>query len=169
MVEYINLYEHDPECDWVATAKLDPEVDARLARMSHLRVAEIKVRMSPQVSREMRQHGAGLGDALAQASDSSNAATLAVELSMSRQPGFLRRGVGALCRRLAALDDPDVKIVKIKAREGDVGRDECIDLLEERVVAKYSSDDLEVHGSRYTQDSRWRALLRLHAGWRQQL
>jgi hypothetical protein len=167
--EYLNVYEPDEVGDFILTPKLDPRVVERLRRKDHLRVAEIKVKLTNEVTRVMRDSGMGLGEALVRAGRESETATLAVELNMSRQAGFLRGSVAALCAGLAALGGDDVKTVKIKAREGDVGQDEIIDMLEERITAKYSSDDLDVVGGRYTQDSRWRSLMRLHTGWRQDL
>lgn len=167
IAEYLNIYNHDAESDWQVDAKLDPAVEARLRRKSNVRSAQIKIRLSNQMTDLMREQGEGLGRALDRAGREAQAATLSVELSMSHNEGFLGQAVRSLVRRLseAADVDGDVKQLRLVAREGEHGQDETIDLLRHKLKKRYSSDDLEVERGRYTLDSRWRALMRVHAGW----
>lgn len=169
IAEYLNAYNHDAASDWQVEAKLDPTVEERVRRKSNVRSAQIKVRLSNQISAMMRDHGEGLGRALERAGREAQAATLSVDLSMSHDAGFLSQAVRSLARRLSAADEHDVKQVRLVAREGDAGQDEVIDLLRHRLKKRYSSDDLDVERGRYTLDSRWRALMRVHVGWVQEL
>lgn len=168
IAEYLNSYNQDPESDWLAEAMLDPTVEERVRRKSNVRAAQLTVRLSNAVNAVMREEGEALGRALERAGRESQAAVLSVELKMSHDEGFLAPMVRGLARRLSGLDDPAVKSVRLTAREGVEGQDETIDLLRHRIKTRYSSEDLDVEGGRYTLDSRWRALLRIHAGWSQQ-
>jgi hypothetical protein len=167
IAEYLSAFENDPESDWLVNAVLDPQVMARLRRKGNIRAAQFTVKLSNDVSAAMRDEGEALGSALDQAGRASEAAVMSLELKMSRSDGFLTRSVRSLMQRLASIDSDDIKSLKITAREGDVGNDEVIDLLRHKIKTRYSSEDLQVEGGRYTLDSRWRALMRIHAGWSQ--
>lgn len=165
MIEYLNEYDHDPESDWVITPKLDPSLEAKLVRKKHLRTAEIKVVASDAMTAELRRSNIPLASALEHAARASKSATISVQMSMSHDAGFLSGDVMRLARTLSEMRSDDVKSVRIRGRDEEFGRDEELDLLEERVVAKFSTRDLEIRHCRYTLASRQRALLALHAGW----
>ena len=167
IAEYLNAYSHDPTSDWQVQAILDSQVEARLRRKTHVRAAQLTVKLTNTVTSAMRDEGESLGTALERAGRASEAAVMSVELKMSHEAGFLSRGVQALLRRLADVEDSSVKALRITAREGESGADETIDLLRHKIRTRYSSEDLEVEGGRYTLDSRWRALMRIHTGWAQ--
>ena len=169
MVEYFNVYSPDDIGDWQIAAKLDPKVEQRLAKKTSLRAAQMTVKLTDEVTSAMRQGDVSLGGALAKAGQEAKSAVMSINLTMSHSSGFLADNVMAMFRRLGAIDTGDVRQLKIRSRQGEFGEDEAFDLLEQRILVKYSSADLTVSGNRYTRDSRWRALLRLHAGWIQNL
>lgn len=164
MIEYINTYEHDPDSDWVATPKIDPNLEETLLRKSNLRVARIKFRMTPAINSTLRKSGLGLGSALARTAAESHAVTLSVELNMSHNDGFLNRDVFALIRELAT-EDSDVLKLEVRGREGEVGQDETLNVLEQRIVSKFDTAHLEITNCRFTLRSRQQALLGVHGGW----
>lgn len=170
IVEYLNGFDHDPESDLQVEARLDHEAEVRLGRQGIISKVALKIRTSPQISALLRQHGGGLGDALERAARGSDAEYLDIELSVGRRRNSrLAAAALALTRRLAQLaDGHDVKKLRVSAKPDEAGHAEVFDLLRHRIKNQYSSDDLVVVGRRYTQDSRWRALLRVHAGWAQE-
>lgn len=164
MIEYVNSYDHDPESDWEATPKIDPNLEEMLLRRSNLRLAKIKFRITPAITRTLRNSGLALASALSRAGTESHAVTLSVELNMSHNDGFLNRDVFALIRELAT-QDADVMKLEVRGREGEFGQDETLNVLEQRIVSKFDTTHLEVMNCRFTLRSRQHALLGVHAGW----
>lgn len=170
IADYLNGFDHDPESDLLVEAVLDSAAEARLRRRQVISKVSLKVRTSPQITAMLRDEGGALGEALERAARGAQATYLDLELSVGRRHG---EGLGgnplALLRRLAIEGDSrDVKKVRVTARSDEAGAAEVFDLLRHRVKNQYSSDDLEVVDGRYTQDSRWRALMRVHVGWAQE-
>lgn len=169
IMDYLNLWDHDPESDFVYSAVLDDAAEARLRHKDFLRAAHIRVKLTNSVTAAMREQGDSLGTALVRAAQEASSTFIEVKLGKSHQQGRLDGGVLGLLRRLSALPDGDVSRLQVKSRAGENGEDEVIDLLKHRIRTRYSSRDLEIRSGRYTLDSRWRALLRVHTGWAQEL
>lgn len=171
ITSYLNLYEHDPKSDWLIDPVLDPNTEARLKAKTNVRAASMRFALNNRLTAELRESGVPLGSVLAELGESTGSATMEITLSKSRDPGFIDKSVRTLMRMLSRNhDDEDgVRQLELKARAAGDLKDETIDLLKHRIKAQYSSNDLIVLGGRYTVESRWIALQRLHRGWLEEL
>lgn len=168
---YLNSFEHDPESDWISAAVLDASTQAKLKTKQLVRAATISASMTDAMTEALRDAGQSLGDAFAEIAKAAEPATIEITLGMSHKKGFLKKAFSEAVtglRQLAGRDDGLHKL-KIKARATEDGPDEVIDLLKHRIKSSYSSGDLKVHMGRYTVESRWTALGRVHAGWVKEL
>jgi len=171
ITSYFNVFHHDPDSDWTSAAVLDTSTQAKLKTKQLVRSATLSVTMTEAMTEALRDAGQSLGDAFAGMAKAAEPATIEITLGMAHKKGFLKKAFSGAVTNLRQLvgREEGLHKLQIKARETEDGPDEVIDLLKHRIKSSYSSGDLRVHMGRYTVESRWRALGRVHAGWLEEL
>lgn len=165
--DYLNQW--DPEATFMIEPKLSNDAEEQLLKRSQLRKLSFRVRASQTMLKTMRESGISLGEGLARMATSSGSQWIDVELSIRQRKGELSSEASGLLKLFASrIDDDEVKRLQVKARTSVDGSEELIDFIKQRIAQKCDDRDLEVVNGRYTLESRWRALLRVHAGWLQQ-
>ncbi|WIV97486.1 DUF6731 family protein [Kinneretia aquatilis] len=167
IANYFNSYDHDPDSDWILTAKLDERAWRELARRPNVKAATLRFEATDRVNSAMRESGIALGSALGRIGGTSGAANVEVTFTMGHTHRFLDRDVGELFKSLARTfgQDDGLRSVRLTARGDNDYEDKAIDLLHQRIKGGVATRELEVEALRFTLNSRWRAIERIMNGW----
>lgn len=169
---YFNIYEDDVLRGYGLGVALDEDAGVKFARKQILKKIHFKI-APPKMSAAQRRAGVGLGQAL-ELNDNLNGANIEIIISAGRQQNAMLNhqrvhNVVAALRRLVGHDDEReeavVQKLEILGKENELAAAESVNLLVSKLETKIPGLNLG-DDRRYTQRSRWDALLRARLGWR---
>lgn len=172
MQNYFNLYDDEAPRGYELNIRLDDATEARFAKKQILTKIRFKI-APPKMSAEQRLAGVRLTRAL-ELNDELRGANIEVAISAGRAHNAMlnhqrvHQFVSALRKLVGADDDRDGPIVQkleIEGKDDALAQAESINLLTSKLEQKIAGLELG-EDLRYTQRSRWDALLRARAGWR---
>jgi len=170
---YFNIYEDNALRGYGLGVLLDSAAEVKFARKQILKKIHFKI-APPRMSAAQRRAGVGLGRAL-DLNDDLNGSDIEVIISAGRQQNAMLNhqrvhNVVTALRRLVGQDDGRddaiVQKLEIIGKENELAQAESINLLISKLEQKIPGLDLG-DDRRYTQRSRWDALLRARASWRE--
>lgn len=164
---YLQLFRLIPESLWSLDIYLDPSARRRYELRPNIQSATITARMTTEVKETLEEDGNSLANTLAEINDESAATTISITLSRSKKQGSLGGKVRALLNTMSQLGkERGVSTLEVRAHADGELRDDVINLLKHRVKDSIDCASLDVVGKRYTQDSRFDALIRINEKWR---
>jgi hypothetical protein len=165
---YFNGYDHHKPNGYTLLIEFDAETKAKLSRKNLFTRLEFQVAPA-KISKEMKKLGIPLTRALEMGGD-FHAETIQVSMSLGRSKNgtlnfdAVRSTVSALLR--AAGNDAGVSKLQVSGKQDPDDRIEVLDLLAPRLRLDF--EDIELGSDlRFTQQSRWRALQRARAAWKE--
>lgn len=163
---YINSFDGSTTHDYEFTVRLDAQAANRLNGKSILKKIVVKI-TPPKISAAMRNGGTSLNRAL-QISDDLDGNTIELTITSGRSKNgklnFMRaksfvQSIVQLTNTTGAVDS-----LKVTGQASQGTPIEVIDLIEEKMETEITNLTLGTD-LRYTQESRWTALVRARNGW----
>ncbi len=163
---YFNSFDASQTHDYTLTIRVDTNTATKLNAKSILKKVTIQI-TPPKISPHMRNGGTSLSKAL-QISDELDAESIELTISAGRATGArlhlqrTRNLINHITQQFGVKGAVGKLSVTGQTMQGTPV--EAIDLLEEKIEAEI--DNLALGSDlRYTQDSRWNALVRARNGW----
>lgn len=166
---YLQRFHNRAEDPWSLDVYLDPSVRARYDIRTNIQSATITARMTREVRGALEDDGGTLAGTLSAMEEESAATTISITLSRRRNQGAMNGTVRGLLNSFSQLGkDQGVSTLEVRAHAPGEEKDDVINLLKHRVKDAIDCATLAVDGKRYTQDSRFDALVRINRQWRHQ-
>lgn len=162
---YVNSFDSNATHDYQLTIRINANAASRLNGKSILKKIDAKI-TPPKISANMRRQGVSLNKAL-DISDDMDGRTIEISISAGRSSNSklnFQKARDFINSLQHLIGDGAVERLEVSGKATPDSRVETIDLIEEKIEADINNLTLGPD-LRYTQSSRWEALIRARNGW----